>query len=66
MEDFASQNLGLNTLKNGTRPMCQKNSNNRLELDEQQLKPYFLWKWLAGVFDIANKLYGLRFEKQCP
>jgi Zn-dependent oligopeptidase len=36
----------------------------QLKLDEQELKPYFpLEKVQAGVFEIAGKLYGLRFEK---
>ena len=65
MEDFATQNLGLNTLEKwDTAYVSEKLKQAQLELDEQQLKPYFpLEKVKDGVFDIANKLYGLRFEK---
>ncbi len=65
MEDFAAQNLGFNTLEKwDTAYVSEKLKQAQLELDEQQLKPYFpLEKVKAGVFDIANKLYGLRFEK---
>ena len=65
MEEFASQNLGLNTLEKwDTAYVSEKLKQAKLELDEQQLKPYLpLEKVKAGVFDIANKLYGLRFEK---
>ena len=65
MEEFAAQNLGLNTLEKwDTAYVSEKLKQAQLELDEQQLKPYFpLEKVKAGVFDIANKLYGLRFQK---
>ena len=65
MEDFAAQNLGLNTLEKwDTAYVSEKFKQSHLELDEQQLKPYFPLEMVkAGVFDIANKLYGLRFEK---
>ena len=65
MKDFATQNLSLNTLEKwDTAYVSEKLKQAQLELDEQQLKPYFpLEKVKAGVFDIANKLYGLRFEK---
>ena len=65
MEDFAAQNLGLNTLEKwDTAYVSEKLKQSHLELDEQQLKPYFPLEMVkAGVFDIANKLYGLHFEK---
>ena len=65
MEDFAEQNLGLNTLEKwDTAYVSEKLKQAQLELEEQQLKPYFpLEKVQAGVFDIAGRLYGLRFEK---
>lgn len=35
----------------------------KYDLDEEQLKPYFqLENVRRGVFDVANKLYGLNFE----
>lgn len=65
MEDFASDNLGLDNLENwDTTYVSEKLKQAQLELDEQKLKPYFpLENVKKGVFDIAGKLYGLRFEK---
>ena len=65
MEDFAIQNLGLNILEKwDTAYISEKLKKAQLELDEQQLKPYFsLERIKVGVFDIANKLYGLIFKK---
>ena len=65
MEEFALQNLGLNNLEKwDTAFVSEKLKQALLELDEQKLKPYFsLEKVKAGVFDIANQLYGLSFKK---
>ena len=65
MEDFAADQLGLSTMEKwDTAYVSEKLKQAQLELDEQQLKPYFpLEKVRAGVFEIAGKLYGLRFEK---
>ena len=59
MEDFAAQNLGLNTLEKwDTAYVSEKFKQSHLELDEQELKPYFpLEMAKAGVFDIAKKRY---------
>lgn len=36
----------------------------KLDFDEEKLKPYFqLEKVIDGVFDVANKLYGLTFKE---
>lgn len=65
MEDFAAERLELSPLEKwDTAYVSEKLKQAQLELDEQQLKPYFpLEKVQAGVFEIAGKLYGLRFEK---
>ncbi len=65
MEDFAAERLELSPLEKwDTAYVSEKFKQAQLELDEQQLKPYFpLEKVQAGVFEIAGKLYGLRFEK---
>ena len=65
MEDFATKNLDLPKMEKwDTAYVSEKLKQAQLELDEQQLKPYFpLEKVQAGVFEIARKLYGLRFEK---
>ena len=65
MEDFAAEQLELSPLEKwDTAYVSEKLKQAQLELDEQQLKPYFpLEKVQAGVFEIARKLYGLRFEK---
>ena len=60
MEDFAADQLGLSTMEKwDTAYVSEKLKQAQLELDEQQLKPYFpLEKVRAGVFEIAGKLYG--------
>jgi len=36
----------------------------KYDLDEEQLRPYFqLEKVIGGLFDVANKLYGLQIEE---
>ena len=65
MEDFAAKNLDLPKMEKwDTAYVSEKLKQAQLELNEQQLKSYFpLEKVQAGVFEIAEKLYGLRFEK---
>ena len=65
IEDFAAKNLDLPKFEKwDTAYVSEKLKQAQLELDEQELKPYFpLEKVQAGVFEIAGKLYGLRFEK---
>ena len=42
----------------------EKLKREKLQLDEEKLKPYFpLDKVVAGLFETARKLYGIRFEK---
>ncbi|MDA9679783.1 M3 family metallopeptidase, partial [Flavobacteriaceae bacterium] len=65
MEGFAAKNLDLAKMEKwDTAYVSEKLKQAQLELDEQELKPYFpMEKVQAGVFEIAGKLYGLRFEK---
>lgn len=43
---------------------AEKLKQKRFDLDEEQLKPYFkLENVIHGVFTVAEKLFGLRFEK---
>ena len=66
MEKFAAESLGLPTLEKwDTAYVSEKLKQVQLDLDEQKLKPYFpLENVKAGVFDIAERLYGLRFKKK--
>ncbi|MEK9603145.1 MAG: M3 family metallopeptidase [Flavobacteriaceae bacterium] len=65
MEDYAAKKLDLAEMEKwDTAYVSEKLKQAQLELDEQQLKPYFpLEKVQAGVFEIARKLFGLRFKK---
>ena len=65
MEKFAAESMGLPTLEKwDTAYVSEKLKQAQLDLDEQKLKPYFpLENVKAGVFDIAERLYGLRFKK---
>ncbi len=41
----------------------EKLKQKKLQLDEEKLKPYFpLEQTLEGMFEVARKLYGIRFE----
>ncbi len=43
---------------------AEKLKQERFHLDDEQLKPYFqLENVLNGAFEVANKLFGLRFEE---
>jgi peptidyl-dipeptidase Dcp len=65
MVGFAAKNLDLAKMEKwDITYVSEKLKQAQLKLDEQELKPYFpLEKVQAGVFEIAGKLYGLRFEK---
>ena len=42
----------------------QKLKNEKYQLDDEMLRPYFqLEKAIDGIFQVANKLYGLTFKK---
>jgi peptidyl-dipeptidase Dcp len=65
MVDFAAKNLGINDFEKwDSAYVSEKLKQAQLDLDEQVIKPYFpLEKVKAGVFEIAEKLFGLRFTK---
>ena len=65
MVDFAAKNLGINDFEKwDSAYVSEKLKQVRLDLDEQAIKPYFpLEKVKAGIFEIAEKLFGLRFTK---
>ena len=59
MSDFASKYLNINSLKKwDTAFVAEKLKQATLDLNEQELKPYFpLQKVLNGLFKIVQKLY---------
>jgi Zn-dependent oligopeptidase len=65
MEDYAAKKLDLAEMEKwDTAYVSEKLKQAQLELDEQKLKPFFpLEKVKAGVFEIAGRLFGLRFKK---
>ncbi len=65
MQTFAAEHLGLNQLEKwDTAFVSEKLKQAELDLDEQQLKPYFpLETVLNGLFDIVNKLYGIELHE---
>lgn len=65
LKNFAAVNLGLDQLEKwDTAFVSEKLKQAELDLDEQQLKPFFpLEKVLEGLFDIANKLYGIQLKE---
>ena len=65
MVDFAAKNLGINDFEKwDSAYVSEKLKHAQLDLDEQAIKPYFpLEKVKAGIFEIAEKLFGLRFTK---
>ena len=65
MVDFAAIKLGIKDFEKwDSAYVSEKLKKAQLDLDEQTIKPYFpLEKVKAGVFEIAGKLFGLRFTK---
>ncbi|MDG1572071.1 M3 family metallopeptidase [Robiginitalea sp. M366] len=64
LEAFARERDGITTLEGWDNAFySEKLRQRKFNLDDEKLKPYFeLNAVLAGAFDIAGKLYGLRFE----
>ena len=64
LQDLASQLDGLDELQRWDASYySEKLKQQRFAFDEQAVKPYFpLEQVLAGVFEIAGRLYGLHFE----
>ena len=65
LQDFARQNLGLKKLEKwDTAFAAEKLKQRVLDLDEQELKPYFPLDYvLQGLFKIVGKLYGITFKE---
>ena len=65
MEAFASEKLDLEKLEKwDTAFVSEKLKQAQLDLNEQELKPYFLLNnVLHGLFEIVKKLYGIELRK---
>ena len=65
MEAFASEKLDLEKLEKwDTAFVSEKLKQAQLDLNEQELKPYFpLNNVLHGLFEIVKKLYGIELRK---
>ena len=64
LETFAKELDGIDRLQKWDSAYYSEKLKQKLfDLDDEQLKPYFqLDKVIDGVFNVANKLYGLKFE----
>ncbi|MGB5236191.1 MAG: M3 family metallopeptidase [Flavobacteriaceae bacterium] len=65
LEEFAQETDGIDILQKWDSAYYSEKLKQKLfDLDDEILKPYFpLPQVLDGVFMVANKLFGLRFEK---
>jgi peptidyl-dipeptidase Dcp len=65
LEEFAREIDGIETLQKWDSAYYSEKLKQKLfDLDDEILKPYFaLPQVVDGVFKVANKLFGLRFEK---
>lgn len=65
MQSFAKNKLDIENLQKwDTAFVAEKLKKEKLNFDEEEVKPYFeLEKVLNGLFQITNKLYGLKFKK---
>lgn len=65
LETFAKELDGIDRLEKWDSAYYSEKLKQKLfNLKEEELKPYFpLNKTIAGVFAVANKLYGLNFEE---
>lgn len=65
LEDFAKQLDGIDNLQKWDGAYYSEKLKQELfELDDEKLKPYFkLEHVIQGVFEVAEKLFGLRFEE---
>ncbi len=64
LEDFAKELDGIDQLQKWDGSYYSEKLKQKLfDLDDEKLKPYFkLENVIAGVFKVAEKLFGLRFE----
>ncbi len=65
LEDFANELDAIGHLQQWDGPYYSEKLKQKLfSLDDEKLKPYFkLENVIAGVFKVAEKLFGLRFEE---
>lgn len=65
LEDFAKELDGIDRLQKWDSSYYSEKLKQKLfNLDDEKLKPYFkLENVIAGVFKVAEKLFGLRFEE---
>ncbi|WP_373516200.1 M3 family metallopeptidase [Pricia sp.] len=65
LEDFAKELDGIDRLEKWDGSYYSEKLKQKLfDLDDEKLKPYFkLENVIAGVFKVAEKLFGLRFEE---
>ena len=65
LEDFAKELDGIEKLQKWDGAYYSEKLKQKLfNLDDEQLKPYFkLENVIAGVFTVAEKLFGLKFEE---
>ena len=65
LEDFAKELDGIDQLKKWDGSYYSEKLKQKLfDLDDEKLKPYFkLENVVAGVFKVAEKLFGLKFEE---
>ena len=65
MKSFAKKKLNLKKIEKwDTAFVAEKLKETKLQLNEQELKPYFpLNSVLEGLFEVVNKLYDLEFKE---
>lgn len=63
--DYAQQHGNLTSLQRWDFPFySEKLKKDKYSIDDQILKPYFqLEKVVQGVFEVANRLYGIQFKE---
>lgn len=68
MENFRAEFVGIEKSRLvpwETSYMSEKFRQARFDFDEEQLRPYFrLENVIAGLFKVANRLYGIKFVEQ--
>ncbi|MDR2777046.1 MAG: M3 family metallopeptidase [Puniceicoccales bacterium] len=68
LENFRAKFMGIEKSRLvpwETSYMSEKLRQARFDFDEEQLRPYFrLENVIAGLFEVANRLYGIKFVEQ--
>ena len=65
LQEFASKLDGIGTLEKWDAAYyAEKLKQEKFQLDDEQLKPYFNLAYvLEGAFEVANRLFGLKFQE---